>query len=374
MKKILITKFPFASRFGGGEKHTLDIVTALFPKGYQVHLLSSCGVLLQEFRRRKIPAVRMWFGVEPVTAGALFLFIFTAIPIAVLLGIMLVLYRLRGIRILYCLSLTEKVLVPWFARMLGMRVIFMEHRLIDRWLTHSPLRFLYALQSRASTVVAVSQALAKQLGSIGVPASRIEVISPGVDVRLFPWPRQRGVNHGAFIVGTVAGLEPGKGVAHLLHALSQARTHIPTLRALVVGSGPERQQLQWLSQQLGLKEQVQWVGFQRDAYRWYNHFDVFVLPSIKPESFGIVVIEAMAAGVPVIATKLGAVPEIIMNGVTGYLVPPGDAHTLSEKLLWLYYHREEIPRITEKARNLVENQYRHDAMIRRFIKLFEQQV
>ena len=372
MSSLLILKFPLSSRFGGGEKHTLDLVSALKERGYVVHLVSSCHVLVQEFRRRRWAAHRVWAGIEPVTAGAILVFpIF--VPFLLLFFIPLLLYYriVRRVKVVYCLSLTEKVLVPLIARCLGMRVVFMEHRLIERWLTRNPLRVLYALQAKVATTVTISRAVADQLIHIGVPEKRLRIIPIGIDIRPFPWPRVHQDRHGAFIIGTVAGLEQGKGIAHLLKAMVELREHISSLRLLVVGNGPERKNLMWLSSRLGLEQVVQWVGFQREAQRWYNHFDVFVLPSVKPESFGIVVIEAMAAGVPVIATKHGGVVEIIEDGKTGYLVPPRNAHEIAEKILYLYYHRERVAEFSQAGRRVVEERFRHDAMIRSFIKLFE---
>ncbi len=373
MNNILITKFPLSSRYGGGEKHTLEVVEALSRRGYNFFSLGSCRVLRDEFRRRRVPLHYLWAGIEPVTPAAVVLFPVTALPVFFLLVIALVYYRLiKKVKTLYCLSLTEKLLLPLVARLLGTRIYFVEHRMVDRWLTKNPLRFLYAFQSRFATTIAVSQALAQQLTTIGVSEKRIRVVYVGIDLQQFPWPRRREEHQTSFIVGTVAGLEPGKGIAYLLKAILEVREHIPNIRVLVIGTGPERKKLVWLASQLGLREAVQWVGFQREAQRWYNHFDVFVLPSIKAESFGIVVIEAMAAGVPVIATRLGGVPEIIQDGVNGLLVPPGDAHAIAEKILSLYYHRERIAALAGAARKSVEERFRHDTMIRHMIKLFDE--
>lgn len=369
---MLIMKFPFASRFGGGEKHTLDVAIALRQRGFRVHFVGSCRVLRTEMRKQGFATQLFWAGVEPVTPLAAILFLPWAPVAFLLLACALLYYRIvRKVRILYCLSLTEKLLMPLFARMLGMRVFFMEHRLIDRWLTMNPWRFLYAFQTRIARVVTISQAVATQLAEIGVSSSRIHVISIGVDLAMFPWPRNRDLRPGAYVIGTVAGLEPGKGIAYLVKAVQEARENIPNLRAIVVGAGPERQKLTWLADRLGLREVMQWVGFQRDVYRWYAHFDIFVLPSIKPESFGMVVIEAMASGVPVIATQLGGVPEIITHGVNGFLVNPTDAHAIAERVIDLYHHRDVARRVADAGRKTVEERYRHDAMIRAFIRLFE---
>ncbi|MFC1687795.1 glycosyltransferase family 4 protein [Patescibacteria group bacterium] len=374
-KAVLITKFPYSSRFGGGERHTIDIAEALRVRGFNIHFVGSCRILRDELRRRRFPTQRLWAGIEPVTPWSILLFPLLAPFIFIGLVGTLVYYRfIRRVRILYCLSLTEKLLLPLFARMIGIRVFFMEHRMLDRWLTKNPLRFLYTFQSIFSSVITVSGAQARQCEDIGVKKGRIHTIHNGIDLKMFPWPRARAEQHPAFIIGTVAGLEPGKGIAYLLKALADLKEQIPQFRALIVGSGPERAKLVWLSRQLRLRECVQWVGFQRDVHRWYSHFDIFVLPSVKAESFGIVLLEAMAAGVPVIATRLGGVPEVVDDGRTGFLVPPSDAKAITEKILYLYHHRERIPEVVENARKSVELHFRHDTMIRNFIKLFEEAV
>ena len=368
---LLILKFPYASRYGGGEKHTLDLADSLRSKGYRVVFAGSCPILKQEFRKRQFSVVRFWAGREPVTPFTVALFPFTALFVFVGLTCLLLTQRLRGIRMLYCLSLTEKLLLPFVARLFGMKVFFMEHRMLDQWLIRNPLRPLFVFQSWFSEVITVSKALHDQCRQIGVPARRIHVIHNGVELEKFPWPRQRTSQSQAFVVGAVVGLERGKGVAYLLKALALLKNEIPFLRGLVVGSGPERQQLMWLAQQLGLRESVQWVGFQREAYKWYAYFDVLALPSIKGESFGIVLIEAMAAGVPVVATNIGGVPEVVADGRTGLLVPPGNSEALAEKIGYLYHHREHAKALANEARKEVELRFRHDTMIRYFIRLFE---
>ena len=154
-KNILILKFPYSSVYGGGEKHTITLVERLGAR-HHFYLLSTCSVLLQEFDRRSWHQQRTWAGTEPVTPKALGLFIFTWPIILINLIWWLMQYKLKyHIDVLFCLSLTEKVLLTPWARLLGIQVIWMEHLQIERWLLASPLRFLYILWSRLATVVTV---------------------------------------------------------------------------------------------------------------------------------------------------------------------------------------------------------------------------
>lgn len=367
MKNILILKFPYSSLFGGGEKNTITVVEELQKKDFNFFLVSSCKVLLREFWKRHWHCKKIWAGKEPVSKGALLVFPFIAPFIFLELCIVLIYFRFwKEVKILYCLSLTEKVLITLPARLLGLKVFWIEHVTIERWLSKNPLKIFYRWFSGLVTVIAISKVIKNQLVEMGVSEKRITVIYNGVDLGLFTMKEIHWNHPERFIIGAVARLEKEKGIEFLLKAMKMAQEFIPSARAIIVGDGSERKKLEWLSSQLGLKEKVQWVGYQERIEKWYHYFDVFVLPSVKRESFGITLLEAMASGIPVIASRIGGTPEIIDDKINGLLTKPGSSEDLADKIIYLYNNRAQAKEMVKKGREKVEKLFSLERMVRDF--------
>lgn len=372
MKPVLIMKFPYASRFGGGEKHTVTLVDALTERGVRVYFIGSCSVLCKELGARHVPVLPWFVGKEPVKLWSLALFPFTALWALFSLTPLLVWYRLTArVGTLYCLSLTEKVVITPVARLLGMRVLWVEHVTFERWLSKNPLRFLYAVWSRLARIVAISNIIRKQLLALGVPEQAVSVVHNGIDLapyatfhrQAFHWTRR-------FIIGMIARLDAEKGIAYLLRAFHDLLPLLPHARLIIVGDGPERRELEWLARRLGISDTVQWVGFQENVAEWVKSFDCFVLPSVGRESFGIVLLEALASGCPVIASDLGGIPEVIENNRTGILVEPGDAGLLMSALLYVYRHPDVAMKLGGQGRARVHAQFSLAAKLEELLALF----
>jgi glycosyltransferase involved in cell wall biosynthesis len=172
----------------------------------------------------------------------------------------------------------------------------------------------------------------------GVPAARIRLVHEGID--LARWQRLRAeVPHhsdGVTIL-CVARQYRRKRVKDLLHALPLVRRHVPGAHGVIVGAGPEHPRLRRLVRELALQDAVQLRGEIPDddeVALLYRRADLFCLPTIQ-EGFGIVFLEAMAAGLPVVSTTAAAIPEVVPHGAAGWLVPPRDVGTLAEALVGL---------------------------------------
>ncbi len=368
---VLILKFPHSSLFGGGEQHTLSLVAGLQQRGFVFYLATSCRVLQREFKKKNWPVRRAWAGPEPVTKLAVLLWPLLA-PFAGLNLLLTVLYYRfwKKVRVLYCLSLTEKILITLPARLLGMRVVWVEHVTFDRWLDKNPLRLLYRWYARLSTIVAISQVIREQLIiDIRVPSDKITVIYNGIDTSQFQLKPFRWQKTARFNVGCVARIESEKGIEFLIQAAKIVREYIPTIRLIIVGEGSERRKLAWLADRLNLKEIMQWVGHQRRIERWYHYFDVYVLPSVKRESFGITLVEAMASGVPVVGSDLGGIPEIISHKQTGMLATPGNSQSIADQLIYLYNNRDQAREMVLAAREKVETRFSLERMIEDFYQV-----
>lgn len=198
-----------------------------------------------------------------------------------------------------------------------------RHRWRYRWLL-SPLvgRFL-----------AVSHALADYLvRECGLPASRVQVVTNGIDTARFapaagPAPRCAP----GPTVGVLTRLDARKGLRYLLQAMAQLRSDLPDARLLIGGEGVDRSALEREAYSLGLMGCVEFAGAVSDSAQFYRRLDLFVLPSLD-EAFGLVVLEAMAAGLPVVGTRVGGIPEILEDGAQGRLVAPADSRALASAI------------------------------------------
>ncbi len=162
-----------------------------------------------------------------------------------------------------------------------------------------------------------------------------------------------------------------KGIAYLLRALPHVIASSPGTRLVLVGDGEERATLQAMTRELGVAGAVSFVGARphEDVIRFMRAADLFVLPSLV-ESFGIVLVEAMSCGLPIVATDVMGIPSIVDDQINGCLVPPGDDHRLAEQIVWLLMHPAE--RAVIGRRNIAKAaRYAVPRIADRFVALWE---
>jgi glycosyltransferase involved in cell wall biosynthesis len=160
----------------------------------------------------------------------------------------------------------------------------------------------------------------------------IRTIYHGVDVARFAPPTRESLRSAgdAIHVMTAAFLIKDKGVDHLVRAISSPE--LMQARLSVVGDGPELEALKSLTQRLGIANRTTFLGLRTDLDVLLRDVDVFVHPAIWHEAFGLTVAEAMAAGCPVIGSRIGAIPELVKDGDTGFVVAPGDSEGIASAL------------------------------------------
>ncbi len=184
--------------------------------------------------------------------------------------------------------------------------------------------------------------------------------------------RQLGIGAEDRVIITVASLTPNKGHETLLEAVAPIMEKDPKVRLLIVGDGPLREALTQQSQALGIASRVQWAGLRSDIFRILRLSDLFVLPSLYREGLSLAVIEAMAAGLPVVCTNLDGMSELVDHGESGLLVPAGDAAGLSRALLMLLNGDDLAKRVGCSGRARYERHFTSDLMIRRIEGLYDQ--
>jgi len=251
---------------------------------------------------------------------------------------------------------------------------------VTRRMDYVPNRLFSAyLYNRAvDAVAAISQQVADALGAAGVSPDHITIIPSGVDCRRFapPSPEQRaaaraglGLDTDEIAVAAVGGLELRKGHRYLVEALGHLRATLPAVRCFIAGSGSQREVLEEQVRHLGLERTVCLTGSIADPRALFWAIDIFVQPSIK-EGLGVALLEAMACGLPAIASRAGGMAEVIEDGHSGRLVTVADADALAQALKELIQSPDMRAAIGAAARTRAAMNFSMAMMARKTLALY----
>jgi glycosyltransferase involved in cell wall biosynthesis len=237
------------------------------------------------------------------------------------------------------------------------------------------------LGARLSTrIIAISPRLREEIANYGVTKKeRIEVIPLGLDLEAFAsqpratgdFRRTLGLPAEAKLVGAVGRLVPIKNIPLLLEAAALAREQDPEIRVVLVGDGELREELEARVEALGLADAVVFAGWRRDLARVYADLDVVVISSDN-EGTPASLIEAMATGCPVVATRVGGVPDLVADGETGRLVPSGDREALAGALLALFQEPERTAQMADLARRRVLERHQAKRLVADVDRLYRE--
>ncbi len=235
---------------------------------------------------------------------------------------------------------------------------------LDRWVLR-----------RFPLVAAVSPGVAGALRRAGLPAGSVRVIGNGIDIDRFRLAagelRAELARGGGPVVGMAGRLVPSKGFDDVIAVASEVLARVPGARFAVLGDGPHRAALEALASKAGVAGALVFLGRRGDAERFYASIDIFVLPSYN-EGMPMTVLEAMAAGKPVIATRAGSIPDIVRHGETGLLYTPGDRASLAGSLSRLAGEPELARRMGARGQEVVAREHSAAAMAQRYLSAYEE--
>jgi glycosyltransferase involved in cell wall biosynthesis len=289
--------------------------------------------------------------------------------------------HLRRVRAdVLCCNGYKPDIIGWVAaRRAGIPVLSISHGWTaatwNVWLNEALDRFLLR---RFDAVVCVSEAQAIRVRQCGVKPGKIAVIRNAVDKTAFveadsvqrfaleSWFIQRP----DWIVGAAGRLSPEKGFAHLVETAAVVLRTLPNTGFVLFGDGPQRQSLLRAIARHGLEGRFILAGFRSDVSAFLANCDVAVLPSFT-EGLPVVVLEAMAAGVPVVATAVGGTPEVVVEGVTGRLVAPGDPVGLAQRLIDLLPEKQTRISMGRAGRQRVKEHFTFEAQCEAYLQLFD---
>lgn len=229
---------------------------------------------------------------------------------------------------------------------------------------------------KADQTVAISEAVKNWLvRNYRLPYKKIQVVYYGIELERWVSPTQNLRKTWELIgkpfIGTVGRLEPRKGHDVLIQAMPLIVRQFPQAMLLIAGHDPwgYRRVLERLAIQLGMESHVRLLGFQGDIPSFLHAVDVFAFAS-RSEGFGQVVIEAMAAGRPVVVSRIAPLTEIVVDGETGFWAEPESPKDFAEKILWLLSHPHEVRHMVEKAQQRVRECFSAEVMANKTLDIY----
>jgi glycosyltransferase involved in cell wall biosynthesis len=222
-------------------------------------------------------------------------------------------------------------------------------------------------------IVVISDTIGDLLRRSGVRANKLRKIPNGIDTRRFraaePILGREIASSGDALVGFVGRCVPDKGGAILLQAAEQVLRRFPLTKFVFVGDGPARSEWESLAERLGIRDRVVFTGVRNDMPEVYASLTLFVLPSLC-EAMPMSVLEAMAAGRPVVATRVGSVTRLVVQGETGLLVEAGDVDGLASAIVKLLRDPGQAARMGLNARVRAESRFSARVMARGYFNLY----
>lgn len=368
-KKVNVLQLVNGFAIGGAERKLLDLVRSLDKQNYNVTVCSvgQGGPLQEEFEK---------LGVKVVVFPKRFAF-----DVSLIFRVARLLRRER-IDILQTTLLYADLIGALAGRIAGVPAVIswetVSHGANDSLRVKLRHKLGYRLAMKfVDKIVAVSDETKKSIiENRGIPAEKLLTIHYGVDLakynRTDGLSKRKELNIGSKVpvLGVVARLEEIKGHKYFIDAVKEVIKQFPALQCVLVGDGSLRQSLENKVKKLGLHANFHFLGFRDDVYSLLNIFDIFVLPSIS-EGLPNVILEAMACSKPVVATSVGGIPEAVVDGVTGFLVPARSPKSMAQAIIKLLENNRTLIAMGQRGRHHVEQGFSLQKQISQFQNLYD---
>jgi len=372
---ILFTRFPLESSYGGAEVQTLTLAEGLRKRGHTVAFLGSCPILCEGMAKLQIPSTKLAIGDPPVTKWGAVSFLWRkekmrrklVKEVTTCFDTALLCHTERSRSTvaaptqhdvcIFMLSLSEKLLLTDWAASKGIKVFWVEHDRIGRWLTMNPWLPKLRMLSKLATTIVVSDLSRDLYLKLGWPAARIVTILNGIDtLRFIPNPNS-STSPNPFHIGCIARLTYDKGVDLLIDAVQD----LPNVTLTIIGTGREEERLQQRARCKFLKSVP-------DIPAFYHSLDVLVLPSRSHDPFGLVVAEAMAAGVPTIVTDACGIVRHLSAG-DALIVQAGNAAALRNAIQTLLALPKLRSDLAQRGPRIARERFSQERMVTAYGKL-----
>lgn len=243
-------------------------------------------------------------------------------------------------------------------------------------------KLLQITNNLTDVVTVVSQKIGAEMINLkAVSSDKLRVIYNGIDLNVFFRQNEErknkirkdiGIQENEKVLISVGRLAKEKGYLYLIEAIKILKEEGFDIKLLIIGEGGERHKLERKIKELDLENNILLLGKKENIADYLSTFDVFILPSLW-EGFSVVILEAMACELPIIATSVGGVPEIVQDGYSGFLVPTKDPLALAGKIDYVFHlSLEQRGALGRNGRRIVEKSFSLEKMIRNYEKLYEE--
>jgi len=361
MKKIIFVNYSLD--MGGAETLILDICRGLDPKKFEpmVCCLVGNGILQGEFEKSGIPVhvIGKRSGID-LSLSFRFMKLFKKLKIDIVNTHGSANWLFAGIA----------------AKMCGIPLIHTEHTKpyfnLKKWMKIEKVMSIVTNQ-----IITVGAKVARfMIDEEGISEKKIKVIYNGIRTELYELnidvAKKRaeiGVGEKDIVIGVVARLFPNKDHKMLFHAFKKVAYHIPLAKLVLVGDGPLKSDLIATAEELDITNKVIFLGNRRDIPELLQTFNVFALSSIL-EGLPIVLLEAMAAELPIVATNVDGNPELVINGETGYIVPPREPDLFADALIKLLSNSCEAKEMGLRGKERVRKHFSYPSMMKDYNEIY----
>ncbi|RMH68398.1 MAG: glycosyltransferase family 1 protein [Gemmatimonadetes bacterium] len=334
-----------AKTWRGGEQQTLWLCQGLTARGHTVILTCPSH---SELHQRACTA---GITVEPVAMGGEW-------DLWAVKNITQIIRRQQP-DIIHCHTSHAQTLGLLAAQITGVPVRIAARRVDFHIRKHLLNRWKYG--NGFSAIIAISEGIRQVLIQDGIPPERVVTIHSGIDLRRIQTVHKSnqvrqefGLNPNQLLVGIVAALAPHKDHQNFLRAAAHVKAELPQTRFLIIGDGELRDELEALTHTLDLHQHVIFTGFRSDVLELTATLDLFVLSSYL-EGMGTSILDAMALGKPIVATQVGGIPEIVLHGKNGLLVPPRNPLALAKAIITILSNPHLREQMSHFSRDQVQN-------------------
>ena len=343
---------------GGVETGVLDLAKYLVKLGHKVVVISNGGQLVKELESEGAVHYQL-----PAHKKSIFTIIKMVSKIAQII-------KKENIDIVHARSRAPAWSALWASRSRNKIFITTCHG-------YYGLHFFSYVMGWGKRVIVLSNAIARHMiDDFGVPYERIRLIPRGVDLEKFKYISPETKRKQEFNVGIIGRITPIKGHLYFIKAMAKVAREVGNLKIWIVGDAPAsrqayKEQIQVLVKRLGLWQYTEFLGTQKDIPAILANLDCLVLATTTQEAFGRVIIEAQACGVPVVATGVGGVVDIIEDGINGLLVPPSEPTSMSEAVVRIFKDKQLAKDLASKAHRKVKEKYNIELMVKKTFEVYE---
>ena len=366
--KILFTRFPFESAHGGAEAQTISLMKELQKRGHKVAFMGSCPTILVMCDQFNILSLELDIGKPPVSKWQTLRFLFKQKAMKKQLANGFQKFYEHGLEVLYMISLTEKLLLTPIDKKAGIKVIWIEHDSVGRWLRWNPFLSRLRKLSKEVITVPVSKLSKQKYVELGWEPDSVVAIPNGIEVQRFTHSSNqepRTKNQEPTKIGAVARLNYEKGLDILIGSIAD----IPNVELAIVGVGSQETALQQLIAQNDLASRVQITNRLGSLAEFYEGLDIFVLPSRTHDPFGLVAAEAMCTGTPVIVTDACGIAEELESGKDALIVEAGSVQMLQKAIQALVENPKKREEIGKAGKKTATQEFTVERMVDKYEKV-----